>query len=219
VLFLIVLLAALTVSYLFFLKPFMLQQPQVEGVINANSTWSLTMQEYELTGPLSAETFRVSNDNGKVSMFYAATNRAGTVSKEFTVPLVGPEGTFLFEELRADGIWELEDRAVRPDPKEEFIIEVDQTLGDEGGTRSFGFSDPQFWATTNAQEFELKLPPKGLLSNASTTRGVGGRKLREPRYLEIVQAIRRFVPQAVLAAENKIRSELAATAKHPIPPQ
>jgi hypothetical protein len=211
---------ALLVSYLFFFRPFIQEEPKVRDVINANSTWSVTMQEYELTGPLSAETFRISNDNGKGSMFYAATNRAGTVTKEFTVPLLGPQGTFLFEELRADGIWELDDKPLRPNPKEEFIIEVDQTLGDQGGTRSFGFSDPYFWATTHAQEYQLKLPHKGRLSsvNASTV-GLAGRKLQDTRYLLIVQKMRYFGPPNVLAAENKIRLQLADTAKHPIQPR
>lgn len=216
----IVVAVVLVVSYVFFFRPFIQEQPKVRDVINANSTWSVTMQEYELTGPLSAETYRISNDNGKGSMFYAATNRAGTVTKEFTVTLLGPEGTFLFEELRADGIWELDDKAMRPNPKEEYIIEVDQTLGDEGGTRSFGFSDPRYWATTNAKEYQLKLPHKGHLSGVSaSTVGLAGRKLQEPRYLLIVEKMRSFGPSTALAAEKKIRFELAETAKHPIPPR
>jgi hypothetical protein len=210
----------ITLAYIFFLRPFLKIEPQVQGVIDANSTWSVTMQEYELQGPLSAETYRVSNDNGKTTMFYAATNRAGTETKEFTVPLLGPEGTFLFEDLRAGGIWDVDDKPMLPHPVDEYIIEVDQTLGDEGGTRSFGFSDPRYWATTHAREFHLKLPPKGngaAVEDATT--GVAGRNLQDTRYLQIVQAIRAFGPANVLAAESKIRSELAETTKHPIPPQ
>jgi len=216
----ILIVVLLVVAYVFFFKPFLSLQPQVQGVITANSTWSVGMQEYELTGPLSAETYRISNDNGKVTMFYAATNRAMTVTKEFSVPLVGPEATFLFEALRADGIWEVDDIPVRPHPLTEFIIEVDQTLGDEGGTRSFSFSDPHYWSTTHAQEFELHLPQKGSLSGADArTLGVAGRKLQDPRYLQIVESIRGFGPPAVLAAENTIRMELIATLKHPVPPR
>jgi hypothetical protein len=207
------------VSYLFFFKPFMQEQPKVRGVISANSTWSVAMQAYEMHGPISAETFRISNDNGATTLFYAATNRAGTVTKEFTAPLVGPAGTFLFEELRADGIWELDDKPVRPHPYDEYIIEVDQTLGDEGGTRSFGFSDPVYWATTRGQEYQLKLPPKGAIGNGANTLGTAGKALKEPRYLKIVTMIRAFGPASVLAAENRIRAELAATAKHPIAPR
>lgn len=215
-----VMIAVALATYFFFFRPFMQEQPKVRDVINANSTWSVTMQEYELQGPLAAETYRISNDNGKTTMFYAATNRAGTVTKEFTTPLQGPDGTFLFEELRADGLWDVDDRPVLPHPKEEYIIEVDQTLGDEGGTRAFGFSDPQYWATTHAQEFRLRLPAKGPISGANaSTMGVAGRKLQDPRYWQIVQAIRAFGPPTVIAAEVKIRSQLAQTAAHPIPPQ
>jgi len=207
------------VSYLFFFKPFMQVQPQVRGVISANSTWSVSMQAYEMHGLVSAETFRISNNNGATTLFYAATNRAGTVTKEFTAPLVGPAGTFLFEELRADGIWELDDKAVRQHPYDEYIIEVDQTLGDEGGTRSFGFSDPVYWATTRGQEYQLKLPPKGPIGNGANTLGMAGKALKDPRYLKIVTMIRGFGPASVLAAENKIRTQLADSAKHPIAPR
>lgn len=210
----------LLISYVFFLQPFMRDQPKVREIINANSTWSVTMQEYELTGPLSAQTYRISNDNGKTTMFYSATNRAGTVTKEFSVPLIGPQGTFLFEELRADGLWEIDNKAVLPNAKDEYIIEVDQTLGDEGGTRSFGFSDPHYWATTHAQEIQLSLPPKGQKgSGAAPIVGAAGRKLQDSRYLQIVQAIKNFGPYTVRNAEARIRAELVATIAHPIPPR
>src|SRR5215469_4866339 len=88
------------VTYVFFFRPFMREEPKVQAVINANSTWSLAMQEYEQRGLLSGETYRISNDNGKTTMFYAGTNRAGTITKEFSVPVPGPQGTFLYEELR-----------------------------------------------------------------------------------------------------------------------
>ncbi len=208
------------VTWIFFFKPFLATEPKVRDVINANSTWSVTLQEYHLEGLLSEETYRISNDNGKTTLFYAATNRAKTVTKEFTAPIAGPSGTFLFEDLRADGIWELEDRAVRPHPLDEYVVEVDQTLGDEGGTRSFSFSDPKYWATTKAQEFNLKLPPSGPISGpAAPAMGVAGRSLREPRYLQIVDAIHAFGPPSVLNAEARIRSQLAATALHPILPR
>lgn len=220
----VILFAAMIVAgiltYVYFFHPFMAEQPQVEHVINENSVWSVTMQEYLMHGPLSAETYRISNDNGKTTIFYSATNRAGTVTKEFTAPLVGPSGTFLFEDLRANGLWELDDRPVRPNPVDEYVIEVDQTLGDEGGTHSFSFSDPAFWATTHSQEFNLHLPAKGPISGVNgATMGVAGRSLREPRYFKIVQEIRAFGPPSIAAAQVKIRSELAATLKHPIPPR
>jgi hypothetical protein len=208
------------VSYKYFFQPFMREEPKVRDVINANSTWSVTMQEYMMSGPFAAETYRITNDNGKIAMFYAATNRAGTVTKEFNVPLIGPDGTFLFEELRADGIWELDDRPVRPHPADEYVIETEQTLGDEGGTYSFSFSDPHFWAMTNAKEFDLKPAPSGSSPGANTgTVGVAERLLHDDRYLKIVAAIKAFGPTTVREAEDKIRSELAETAKHPIAPR
>lgn len=202
-----VVLAAL--GYIFFLKPFVAQEPELDKVLYANSTWTVTMQVYKQAGPISAETYRISNNNGVVRMFYSATNKDGSVTKQFDVPLSGPSGTFLFEQLRADGVWELDDKPVRPHSTEQYIVEIDQTLGDQGGSRAFGFSDPHYWATTKAEEFMLRLPAKSMHSFNLTQVASAGRPLRDPRYLKIVDEIRAFGPQSVLEAENLIRSELA----------
>ncbi|MDQ2817430.1 MAG: hypothetical protein M3T49_04365 [Candidatus Eremiobacteraeota bacterium] len=202
------------VSYVFFLKPFIAEQPSVQKVLNAHSTWTVTMQEYLHTGPLSAQTYRISNDDGKVTMFYSATNHGGSITKQFDVPLVGPAGTFLFEELRAQGIWELDDKPLRPNLSDEYIVEVQQTLGDEGGSRAFSFSDPHYWATTKAREFRLSLNPKHTGGDVGArTIGDTGHPLRDDRYLQIVNRIKRFGSQSVLDAENTIRTELASTPK------
>lgn len=202
----------LVVGYTFWLKPFIGEQRQVEHVRTERSTWSLSMQAYYTKGPIGEETYRISNDDGKVQMFYSATSRDGLLIKQFNVPLVGPAGTFLFEELRADGIWELEDKPLRPKPKTEYIIQVSQTLGSQGGSRAFGFSDPDYWATTKAREFRLTLPKGHRPINSTAITSVSnGRPLRDDRYAKIVLAIREFGPQSVQQAEAKIRDEIAAS--------
>jgi len=203
----------LVIAYIFFLRPFIDQQPQVEGILNARSTWTVTMQEYVSLGALSSQTYRITNDDGKITMFYSATNRRGTVTKQFTVPIVGPAATFFFEELRADGIWELDDKALRPHSRDMFVVEVEQTLGDEGGSRAFSFSDPDYWATTNAKEFRLLLNPKANVKSSigARTAGEAGRALKDDRYLKVVNLFRHFGPASVLDAENVVRRELAAT--------
>lgn len=200
-------------GYVFFLKPYMKQVPEVDQVLNARSTWDVTMQRYMLTGPIGSETYRISNDNGATSMFYSATNRDGTLTKQFNVPLSGPSATFLYEQLRSDGIWELDDKPIRPKPKEEYVVEVSQTLGNQGGSRAFGFSDPQYWATTKAEEFQLRMPAKSMKKLNLSSVGSAGRSLRDPRYLKIVDEIRNFGPPSVLQAENLIRAEIAASSK------
>ena len=203
--------ALVTAGYLLFMKPFLKQQPELDRVLKASSTWTVTMQGYKQTGPISQETYRISNDNGVSKMFYSATNRDGTLTKWFEVPLSGPSPTFLFEQLRADGIWELDDKPVRPNSKDQYIVEVQQTLGDEGGSRAFGFSDPQYWATTKSEEFQLRLPAKSMRGLNLSHIASAGRPLRDTRYLKIVREIESFGPPSVLEAENKIRAELRAT--------
>jgi hypothetical protein len=208
VLVIVTLVIALAVSYEFFLKPYAVQERAVNQVLFARSTWNITLQEYTINGAISSQTYRVTNDDGKVKMFYSATSRNGLVTKQFDVPLSGPTATFLFEDLRANGIWELEDKPLRPHPRDEYIIFVAQTLGSQGGNRAFGFSDPHYWATTNAREFMLLPLNPHSKPTAEATTTVGSRSLREPRYLKIVESIKAFGPDSVQQAESKIRAEL-----------
>lgn len=211
VVFVAILVLGLAAAYEFSFKPYLAEESRVRRVLSENSTWTVTMQAYHLAGPIAEETYRLHNDNGKTNMYYAATDRKGTI-KYFNVPLQGPAGTFLFQELEGDGIWELEDKPVRPHPKDEYIFVVTQTLGSQGGTRSFGFSDPNYWATTKAREFRLQLPKSGSIqgANAKMMIASGGRPLRDDRYLKIVTAVRRFGTTSVQQAENEIRRELLA---------
>lgn len=209
----VVLVVGLAVSFQFGLRPYFKEHRALQNVLQANSTWTITMQQYDLRGAISSETYRLHNDNGKVTMFYSATNREGTCTKQLpNVPLQGPQGTFLFELLRSEGIWELDDKPLRPNPRDEYVVEVEQTLGDEGGQHAFSFSDPVYWAFTRAREYHFRLPAKGRISqlNVRSAADVGG-PLRDPRYLKIVQMIQQFGPGGVLQAESTIRQELAQT--------
>lgn len=201
--FALVFVALVVVTYFVFVRPYMNRATAVNQILYARSTWTLTMQQYLHAGPVSEQTYRISNDDGKVTMFYSATNRDGTITKQFEVPLSGPEATFLFEKLRADGIWELPDKAVRPHPRDEYVFYVRQTLGNEGGQRAFSFSDPVFWATTTGQEYPLNL------KDTRHPIGVTSRPRRDRRYLQLVQDVESFGPASVQQAETKIRSELA----------
>jgi hypothetical protein len=195
-------------GYTLFLNPYFAEQRAVEKVLNARSTWTITMQQYLHSGPLSSQTYRISNDDGKIAMFFSGTNRDGTVTKQFDVPLTGPQATFLFEALRLDGIWELRDKAVRPHAYDEYVIYIGQTLGEEGGHRAFGFSDPVYWAMTKGLEYPINM------KDPNRPIGLTSRPLRDPRYLKIVELFETFGPPSVQQAEAKIRAELAATNGH-----
>lgn len=204
------LLVLTVLGYALFLRPYFAEQRAVEKVLNARSTWTVTMQQYLHAGPLSSQTYRVTNDDGKIKMFYSATNKDGSVTKQFDVPLAGPQATFLFEALRAQGIWELPDKPLRPHPHDEYVIFVAQTLGEEGGHRAFGFSDPVFWAMTKGTEYPVNM------NDPNHPVIITNRPLREPRYLRIVELFESFGPPSVQQAEAKIRAELAATNGHAV---
>jgi hypothetical protein len=199
--------AGVVLSYKLFLAPWLPQFEAVRDIQNENSTWMVTLQCYYARGAVSGETFRLANDNGKSSLFYSATSRNGLITKQFTVPLAGPEGTFLFEQLRADGLWDIDDKPARPNPKDEYVIAVQQTLGDEGGSRAFSFTDPEYWATTKSVEYKVGMPSR---SDPSAPIDISaGVPRKDPRYLTLVREIRAFGPPNVIAAESRIREELA----------
>ena len=199
---------ALVLGYKLFFGPWLPQFEAVRNIQSENSTWTVTLQCYYMSEPVGSETYRLSNDNGKTTLFYSATSRNGLVTKQFTVPLAGPESTFLFEQLRADGIWDLEDKPARPSPKDEYVIEVQQVLGDEGGVRAFSFTDPEYWATTKSMEFKVGIPSR---SEPSAPIDLGaGVPRKDPRYLALVREIRAFGPPNVIAAEGRIRQELGS---------
>jgi hypothetical protein len=190
-------------GYTLFLRPWLPQYAAVRAVQNENSTWTVTLQIYNTAGALASETYRIANDNGKTSLLYSATGRSGLVTKQFDVPLAGPEGTFLFEQLRADGIWDLDDKPARPNAKQLVVIEVGQVLGDEGGSRAFTFTDPEYWATTNSLEYKVAMPKPGA-SSGPIDIGAGVAR-RDGRYLKLVREIQAFGPPSVLDAESRIR--------------
>jgi hypothetical protein len=197
-------------AYFGFFKPWLNQQRAVKQVRDARSTWTVTMQQYLHAGPLSEQTYRISNDDGKVAMFYSATNRDGTITKQFDVPLSGPQATFLYEQLRAEDIWGAPEKPIRPHPHDEYVVYIAQTLGDEGGYRVFGFSDPLFWATTKGREYPLNL------KNPNTPVGVTSTPLQDKRYLNIVESVEAFGPPSVQQAQAKIRAELATSDGNPV---
>jgi hypothetical protein len=199
--------AGVVLGYKYFLAPWLPQFEAVRDIQNENSTWMVTLQCYYARGAVSGETFRLANDNGKSSLFYSATSRNGLITKQFTVPLAGPEGTFLFEQLRADGLWDVDDKPARPNPTDEYVIAVQQTLGDEGGSRAFSFTDPEYWATTKSVEYKVGMPSR---SDPSAPINISaGVPRKDPRYLTLVREIRAFGPPNVIAAESRIREELA----------
>jgi hypothetical protein len=194
---------AVVLGYTLFLRPWLPQYAAVRAVQNENSTWTVTLQVYNTAGALASETYRIANDNGKTSLLYSATGRSGLVTKQFDVPLAGPQGTFLFEQLRADGIWDLDDKPARPNAKQLVVIEVGQVLGDEGGSRAFTFTDPEYWSATTSLEYKVGMPKPGS-SNGAIDIGAGVAR-RDGRYLKLVQEIEAFGPPSVLDAESRIR--------------
>ncbi len=115
--------------------------------------------------------------------------------------------SFFVGRLDQDGIWDLVDKAPRPDPDAFYTVYVKQLADYKQGQRTVTFTNPKYWAAKAGQEFEIDLSkgvPKDFV--ALQAQQASGR-----RYQQIVDDFRGFGPdefrQNVSAAQAKIRGK------------
>ncbi|HTU82608.1 MAG TPA: hypothetical protein VMF61_10795 [Candidatus Acidoferrales bacterium] len=114
--------------------------------------------------------------------------------------------SFFFGQLDQDGIWQLTNKAPRPDADAYYTVYVKQLADYKQGERTVTFTDPHYWATTAGRQFQIDLSkqnPSDLLQLQST-------RLADPRYQKIVQDFRNFGPpefrRNVAGAARRARS-------------
>ena len=155
-------------------------------------------------GPIAREQLRMTNIDGKSTVYYEAQNRSGSRVARFTYPINGYDVTFAFDVLVRDGIWELQSKPLRGTNTDNvYVISIAQTAGDRSGSHTFSFTDPHYLA--NAREYAIHLdknkPVPDLLTLKSTT-------IAEPRYQKMVDDFATFGPvgfrKTVAAAREKL---------------
>lgn len=139
-------------------------------------------------GPIVREQWRFANLNGHSTAAYTATNRKGTEAT-FDETIPGYDVTFLFDQLVADGIWDLQTRPFRGDDPDVHTVAIEQTTGSASGSHTFAFSDAHYLATTAGREYHIQLdrnkPVPDILRLDSTSSA-------DPRYLKIVDDFTSF---------------------------
>jgi hypothetical protein len=186
-----------------------------DAILHSASDIKVAMQIAYDRGPLRQETWTMRDRDGLSTLAYRALGRNGvqvTISERPSDTLNDQTNvSFLFGKLVQDGLWDLPSKPPRGDTNAHYTISVYQLITNEHGGRTFGFTDPHYWATTGGHQFTIHLekdkPVPDLLRMSSTT-------LVEPRYGELVDDFRSFGPQSFrtrIASEKKRRYGVAAS--------
>ena len=179
------------------------------SVLNQRSEIRLAMTVRYDAGPLAQEDYRMSDIEGTSRIAYRVLGRNGVQIpiEERPRPTLEPgaDVAFLFDELVADGIWELRSKPPRGDTRRHYTVEIAQVAGQGHGSHRFEFTDPHYWATTGGHQFHITLdrnkPVPDLVQLSSTT-------LVEPRYEKLVAAFRGFGPPSLRSKIVAARARL-----------
>jgi hypothetical protein len=158
-------------------------------VANSESQIRLAMSVRHEKGPIVEEDYRMADLDGLSSSEYKATGRNGTTVRVTSLPHETTDVSFLFDQLVADGIWDLSSKPPRGDTSSHYAIEIYQLTQDKHGSHRFEFTDPHFWATSGGHEFKIHLdrnkPVPDLLTMKSTS-------LVDERYQKLVDDFTSF---------------------------
>ncbi len=176
----------------------------VDSVRRQRSEIRLSEVVTHAKGPISREQLRMTNLDGKSTVYYEAENRSGSRVARFTYPIDGYDVTFAFDVLVRDGIWELQSKPLRGTKTDDvYIVSIAQTAGDRSGSHTFTFTDPHYLA--NAREFAIHLDKNKPVPNLLTLKSTSN---AEPRYQKIVDDFATFGPEGfrktVAAAREKL---------------
>ena len=160
-----------------------------------------------LHGEVAQETLELENRNGSSTDLYRVVGRNGLVVRVQSKPRQTHDVTFLFEAAVQDGIWELQNRPMRPDDEIRYAVSVYQLVNGEHGSHEFSFSHPHYWATTGGHQYKIHLdkhkPTPDLLHVTSTT-------LVEPRYEKLVNIFQAYGTPEFRAKMAEARKRVSA---------
>ena len=179
----------------------------VRKVRNSTSDIRMRMTVKYDSGKIDTEEYRMQDLNGQSHAVYRII---GSNGKTYTItsPTVATHTVpFFFEKLVQDGIWKITNRPALGDSNAHYTLQVQQTVQNEGGSRTITFTDPHYLATTAGRQYQIHLdknkPTPDLLKMSSTA-------LADPRYEQLVTDFREFgVPsfrKKVAEVQKQVRS-------------
>jgi hypothetical protein len=163
----------------------------VQQLLKRPSYIKLVMQVDYPAGRISHEQYTLIDDNGVSNAAYAVTDRHGTTAK-FDEPIAGYDVSFAFGKAVQDGIWELNSKHRRALDEVGYLVTVQQTADGGHGTRTFTFTNPEYWARAAGQQYHITLDPKKPTPNVNDILRLQSVSNADPRYLEIVKDFQTF---------------------------
>lgn len=182
-------------------------KPQVEKVLQAPTVLDLRMTVAYDKPPIYQEQYVIRNNNGLSTAQYKITGYSGKVVTITMPPAKTYAMTFFFDDVVADGIWQLTNRPPRGNTDVAYTLYVHELINHRQGSRTITFTDPHYWAVTAGRQYQIRLsrnsPTPDLLKLQSTT-------LADPRFEKIVRAFRAFGPPSfrrkITQAQQLIRA-------------
>lgn len=115
--------------------------------------------------------------------------------------------SFFFGRLVQDGIWQLDDKAPRPNANANYTVYVKQVVDYKHGERTVTFTDPHYWAVKSGQFYSIDLSkgvPKDLVHLQST-------QVADARYEQIVKDFLDFGPDEFRGNVAKAQARIRGT--------
>lgn len=139
--------------------------------------------------PIYEERYQMRNDNGASTMQYFVRGYAGKV-----VTITEPASqtyavTFFFEQVVADGIWQLVNKPPIGNTSVHYTLHIHQIADNRQGSRTVTFTDPQYWAVMAGRQYSIHLSKRAPVPSLLTLKSTS---LADPRYEKIVRAFRSF---------------------------
>jgi hypothetical protein len=154
--------------------------------------------------PIFEEEYRMQDVNGISTFDYRIRGYNGR-----QITITQPKAaiydvSYFFGSLDQNGIWQLMDKAPRPDTDAHYTLFVKQVADFKQGERTVTFTNPGYWATATGRRYEIDLTkdkPSDLLHLQST-------QLADPHYEALVRSFREFGPpqfrQNIRAAQAQV---------------
>jgi hypothetical protein len=156
--------------------------------------------------PIYEEEYRMSDVEGISTFDYRIRSFNGHEIVVTAPPARVYDVSFFFGRLVQDGVWQLIDKAPRPDATVFYTVYVKQLADYKQGQRTVTFTDPQYWAHKAGEQFEIDLS-KGVPKNLVF---IAGQQAAGTRYGQIIADFRAFGPDEfrhnIDAAQARIRA-------------
>lgn len=177
---------------------------QVQGVLSSRSELHLSMVVDYRNGPLVEERYEMDDVNGQSDAVYTVLGRNG-VKASVRDTLRSVDVPAFFDKAKAEGIKELASKPRVNGAAASYTIRVASLIGGVGGSHTFTFTSPEYWAAKAGREYHIVLSKDKPVPDIVTLQGISR---NDPRYLHLVQEFQSFGTPRFLEAKARAREDV-----------